>query len=334
MSRVGVIGTTSWGTTLGIVLARNGHEVSLWARTPAEAKTLDSGRSHRFLPGVDFPDNLKISDSADQVFTNADLALSVVPTNTVTGNVERLREQLRQVPLIVSATKGIQNETGKPPTRLIRDALGGNSRCRIGVISGPNLAPEVVAGMPTSATVAFDSADASEAAQAILTSPRLRVYASTDVTGVELGGALKNIIAIGAGVIDGLGMGDNGKSAFITRGLAEITRLGVAMGAEPETFAGLSGLGDLVATCYSGLSRNRGVGEQLAKGRKASEILEGMDQVAEGVNTTRAALGLAAVHDVDMPITALTARVLFDDLDPREALEMLMSRAPQAEVRR
>ncbi len=334
MSRVGVIGTTSWGTTLGIVLALNGHDVSLWARSRTEAESLESARAHRFLPGVEFPENLRISDSADEVFANADLALSVVPTNTVTGNVERLREQLRQAPLIVSATKGIQHGTGKPPTRLIRDALGENSSCPIGVISGPNLAREVVAGMPTSATVAFDSADASEAAQAILTSPRLRVYASTDVTGVELGGALKNIIAIGAGVIDGLGMGDNGKSAFITRGLAEITRLGVAMGAEPETFAGLSGLGDLVATCYSGLSRNRGVGEQLAKGRKASEILRGMDQVAEGVNTTRAALELAAEHGVDMPITALTARVLFDDLDPREALEMLMSRAPQAEVRR
>lgn len=334
MSRVGVIGTTSWGATLGIVLARNGHEVSLWARSRPEADSLQSARAHRFLPGVEFPENLTISDSADEVFANADLALSVVPTNSVTDNLERLRGQLRQVPLIVSATKGIQYETGKRPTRLIRDALGENASCHIGVISGPNLAREVVAGMPTSATVAFDSADASEAAQAILNTPRLRVYASTDVIGVELGGALKNIIAIGAGVIDGLGMGDNGKSAFITRGLAEITRLGVAMGAEPETFAGLSGLGDLVATCYSSLSRNRGVGEQLAKGRKPSEILEALDQVAEGVNTTRAALGLASQHGVDMPITSLTARVLFDDLDPREALEMLMSRAPQAEVRR
>ncbi len=334
MSRVGVIGTGSWSVTLGIVLARNGHDVALWARTRSEAQDLESARSHRFLPGVEFPESLRVSDSAEEVFSGVDLALSVVPTNSVTGNVEWLKDHLEHVPLIVSATKGVHIETGSSPSQLIRHALGESASAQIGVISGPNLAREVVAGMPTSATVAFDSVDASEAAQAIINSDRLRVYASTDVIGVELGGALKNIIAIGAGVIDGLGMGDNGKSAFITRGLAEITRLGVAMGAEPETFAGLSGLGDLVASCYSELSRNRGVGEQLAKGRKLPEILESMDQVAEGVNTTRAAISLAAEHGVDMPITSLTGAVLFDGLDPREALEMLMSRAPQAEVRR
>ena len=332
MSGVGIVGTTTWGITLGVMLAQRGHTVSIWARDEDEAAAYQSAREHRFLPGISFPEGLTVTASAEAAIAEADIVLVVVPSTSLRDNMRRLAPALRQARVIVSATKGIEAGRGLRPSEQILEELGPGAGCPVGALSGPNLAPEIAQGKASSATVAFEDPELAAAAQEVLTSELFRVYTSQDVTGVELGGALKNIIAIGAGIIDGLGLGDNAKAAFLTRGLAEITRLGVAMGARAETFAGLSGLGDLVATCFSGLSRNRRVGEELARGRKLAEIRAGMSQTAEGVPTTRAAVELAARCGVEMPITELTGRVLFDDLDPREAMDLLMRRAPMPET--
>ena len=329
--QIGILGTTSWGVTLGVVLARNGHDVCCFARTSGEAKTLSETREHRFLPGVSFPESLTFTSSPSAAFADASLALVVVPSSTIKENIALVTHELGRVPLIVSGIKGLAPGSGLRATQRIADGL--SSSALIGAISGPNLAREVAANLPSSATVAFSDRSAASVAQEALSSPRFRAYSSDDVLGVELGGALKNVIAIGAGIIDGLKIGDNGKAAFIARGLAEITRLGVAMGARPETFAGLSGMGDLVATCYSKLSRNRHVGELLATGKSTDQILLEMDQVAEGVHTTRAVIELAELHGVDMPIAQLTGQVLYEGVSPAEALEMLMSRAPVPETR-
>jgi glycerol-3-phosphate dehydrogenase (NAD(P)+) len=249
----------------------------------------------------------------------------------VQENLDFVASDLANVPLVVSATKGLEEGTARRPCEIITSRTGDNANCSVGVLSGPNLAPEVASGKPSSATVAFESLEQANQAQQILSTQSFRVYASDDVVGVELGGGLKNIIAIGAGVIDGLKLGDNAKAAFISRGLAEITRLGVAMGARPETFAGLSGLGDLFATCVSPLSRNRQVGERLALGQSVPDILAAMGQVAEGVHTTSAALEMARRVGVEMPIAAATAQVLSGEVDAQTAIAQLMSRAPQVE---
>jgi glycerol-3-phosphate dehydrogenase (NAD(P)+) len=334
LARIGIVGTTSWGTTLGVITARQGHTATLWARTAEEASDLERHRENRrFHPGVRFPDSLTITASAADVFRSCDLAIVAVPTSTVRENARLLRDCLVKTPVILSATKGIEPGTGKRPSEILAEELGEPGRLAVGAISGPNLAREIIAGKPASATVAFPAQEAALATQAVLTSSVFRVYTTDDIIGLELGGALKNIIAICAGVIDGLGLGDNAKAAIITRGLHEITRLGVAMGARPETFAGLSGLGDLVATCSSKLSRNRHVGEELGKGRSIDEILAGMDQTAEGVPATSAAVELAAKLGVEMPLAETLRRLLFDGLGVQEAVEALMRRAPVPESR-
>ncbi len=335
MARIGVVGTTSWGTTLGVILAREGHDVTLWARTQAEADSLTASREHRFLPGIEFPPRLSVAASPEDGLSAADIVIIAVPSTTLRENVRRIGGALAGVQGVVSGTKGVEVGTGKRPTELITEELAATgTKTHVGALSGPNLAPEIARGQASSATVAFADPDEAREAQNALNSSLFRVYTTDDIVGVELGGALKNIIAIGAGIIDGLEIGNNAKAAFLTRGLAEITRLGVAMGARPETFAGLSGLGDLVATCFSSLSRNRHVGERLASGLKLPEIQAEMEQTAEGVPTTRAAIELARRYGVEMPITELTGKVLFDGLDPRQAMDLLMHRAPVAESSR
>jgi glycerol-3-phosphate dehydrogenase (NAD(P)+) len=330
MANVGIVGTTSWGTTLAIMLARFGHDVTMWARTHDDAELLQKARRNdRFLPGVDFPDGLIVTANTDEAFGSAELVLLAVPSSSVTQNATTIAASVPAHAIVISATKGIDTRTGKRMSQLAGDALG---RHDVGALSGPNLALEIVEGNPATTTLAHIDASSAETAQALLNSRVFRVYTSSDLIGVELGGALKNIIAIGAGFIDGHGLGNNSKSAFVTRGLAEITRLGVAMGARTETFSGLSGMGDLVATCYSELSRNRYVGQELAKGRSAAEIVNGMDQVAEGVTTTQAALAVAESLGVDMPIASVTRAVLAGELDPRSAIEGLMTRTPVSET--
>lgn len=334
MARIGVVGTTSWGTTLGVITARQGHRSVLWARTPAEAAELQRDREHRrFHPGTRFPDGLSITSSPADAFGGCDLVIVAVPTADLRENARKLVDELRAAPLVLSATKGIEPGTGKRPSEMLVDEIGEAAGARVGAISGPNLAREIIAGKPASATVAFPSHEAALATQAALTSSVFRVYTTDDLVGLELGGSLKNIIAICAGVIDGLGLGDNAKAAIITRGLHEITRLGVAMGARPETFAGLSGLGDLVATCNSKFSRNRFVGEELGRGRTLDDILAGMDQTAEGVPATIAAVELGAKLGIEMPLAETLKRLLFNGLGVQEAVEALMRRAPVPESR-
>lgn len=330
MAHVGIVGTTSWGTTLAILLARSGHDVAMWARTEADAELLQMARRNvRFLPGMDFPDSLSVTADPTKAFGNADLVLMAVPSASVTQNARAISTAVPSSTIVISATKGIDADTGRRMSQVAGSAMG---RDDIGALSGPNLALEIAEGKPATTTIAHVDAAAASVAQSILNSRVFRVYTSSDLIGVELGGALKNIIAIGAGFIDGHELGNNSKSAFVTRGLAEITRLGVAMGARAETFAGLSGMGDLVATCYSGLSRNRYVGQELAKGRSAADIVAGMDQVAEGVSTTRHAVALAESLGVDMPIASITKAVLDGELDQHAAVEGLMTRAPVAEA--
>lgn len=334
MARIGIVGTASWGTTLGVITARQGHRPVLWARTRAEAGELQNAKENRrFHPGVRFPDGLSITSSPNEAFDSCDLLIVAVPTSKVRENARQLTDALRAAPLVLSATKGIEPGTGKRPSEMLVEEIGPGARGPVGAISGPNLAREIIAGKLASATVAFTASEAAVATQAVLASSVFRVYTTDDLVGLELGGALKNIIAICAGVVDGLGLGDNAKAAIITRGLHEITRLGVTMGARPETFAGLSGLGDLVATCYSKYSRNRFVGEELGKGRPLDDILSGMDQTAEGVNATTAALELSAKVGVEMPLAETLNRLMFEGFSVSEAMDALMRRAPVAESR-
>ncbi len=327
-----VVGTTSWGTTLAILLANQGHGVSLWARTPEEAKRLHRDRENkRLLPGFPFPPALKATASVEEAVGQARLVVFAVPSKSLRANVRQVTADLSSKALIVSASKGLEVSTGLRMSQVLQQELPAHLRRRICVLSGPNLSTEIARGLPASTVVASEDPEMALTAQDAMMTPLFRVYTSADVTGVELAGALKNIIALGAGIGDGLGYGNNSKAAFITRGLVEITRLGVAAGANPLTFAGLAGMGDLIATANSPLSRNHYVGEQLAKGRPLQEILSSMKNVAEGVDTTVAALKMAKELGVAMPIAETTHRVLFEGLNPRQAVAELMGRAPQSE---
>ncbi len=329
---VGVIGTTTWGTTLALILAQRGILVSLWARTPKEAQWLQEAKENpRFLPGLPFPQNLPVTASPSEALAQAQMVIYAVPSASLRHNLRVTMEHFGDSPLVLSACKGLERDTGKRTTQVFKEELPPSLYPRICVLSGPNLAKEIAAGKPASAVVAAHQEDAAIQAQNILTSSTFRVYTNTDVLGVELAGALKNVVALGAGISDGLGYGNNAKAAFITRGLTEIARLGIAAGANPLTFAGLAGMGDLVATAFSPLSRNRHVGEQLAKGRRLDEILTSMDNVAEGVDTTVAALHLAEELGVEMPIAQTTYRVLFQGLEPQRAVAELMGRTPRPE---
>lgn len=331
-SKVAVVGATTWGTTLGILLARNGVPVTILARNAEEARELNTHREHRrFLPSVPFPEALSISDDPHQTIGTARLIIIAVPSDRFRQNVQHIKKHLRPHTWVLSATKGLELSTSRRMSQVLKEELPARLHLGTCVLSGPNLAKEIAQGKPASTVIAGNDAETLAAVQEILMSPLFRVYTSDDVIGVELGGALKNIIALGAGFADGLEIGDNTKAAFITRGVAEITRLGVAAGARPMTFAGLAGLGDIVATCASRLSRNRHVGEQLARGKTWPEIHREMDNVAEGVNTTEAALHMAAGLGVEMPITQVTHRVLFEGLSPHKAIRELMERPPRSE---
>lgn len=332
MARIGVAGTTSWGTTLAILLARRGLDVRLWARTEEEASRLrNDGENARFVPGVVFPPHLSVTSDPAVAFGVADLAIIAVPSRAFRRNVRAIRGALANGAIIVSATKGLETDSGLRMSQVLAEELPAEAGGRICALSGPNLAREVLQGVPCSTVIASKDLGSATRAQTLATSPRFRVYTNDDIVGVEFGGALKNIIAIGSGICDGLGFGDNAKAAFMTRGMAEITRLGVAGGANPITFAGLAGMGDLVATCSSRLSRNHHVGEELAKGRTLEQIRAAMTNVAEGIDTTAAAMLLAERLDVDMPITRATHDVLAGRVDLQSAISELMERAPTAE---
>ena len=332
ISQTAIIGATTWGTTLGILLAQNGVPVSLLTRSEPEAQTLTSqGRNARFLPDAPFPDSLSVTSEPESALRQSSLVIIAVPSDRMRENVQRIESHLQPGAIILSATKGLELPTAQRMSQVLEDELPANLHSGICVLSGPNLAKEIVQGKLASTVIASQNPDASQTAQAALMSNNFRVYTSRDVLGVELAGALKNIVALGAGIGDGMEAGENAKAAFLTRGLAEMTRLGVAAGADPMTFAGLAGIGDVVATCSSRLSRNRYVGEQLTRGQSWANIRASMDNVAEGVNATQAALVLAKELDVEMPIAEMASRVLFDGLSPREAMAELMSRPARSE---
>ncbi len=332
MKHIGIVGTGAWATTLGILLARTGYETVLWSRSETRAAELERSRvNERSVPGVQFPASMSVSASLDQSFSESELVIVAVPSISVRENLKHLSYALSAVTSIVCATKGIEIESGKRMSEVIIEELPGFCLDNIGVLSGPNLAPEIAAGKISSATVAFPSSSVSESVQSILSSDIFRVYRSEDVKGVELGGALKNIVAIGAGFIDGAGLGANIKAAYVTRGLHEITRLGVAMGAKADTFAGLSGMGDLIVTCYSTLSRNYRLGFGLASGRDLQSVLKELGQTVEGAPTSQAAVRLAHQLDIDMPITTATHAVLFEGASPRKVVNDLMVRTLQPE---
>ena len=332
-SRVAVIGTTSWGTTLAIMLTRKELAVSLWARTEQEAEKLNREKQNALrLPGYSFPEGLRATASLDEALDKAGLVIFAVPSQHMRRNVRLAREYLDSSRLVLSVAKGLEVESVKRMSEVISEEIAARFHRNICVLSGPNLSKEIARGLPAVTVVAaYDGAVAAKV-QKIMATPLFRVYTNTDVVGVELGGALKNIIALAAGMVDGLEYGNNTKAGLITRGLAEITRLGVAAGANPLTFAGLAGLGDLVATCSSPLSRNRFVGQELAKGRDLKGILSSMTGIAEGITTAVAALKLAEEFDMEMPIAEQVFRVLFKGLDVRRAVSELMVRELKHEL--
>lgn len=332
MKSVGVIGSGAWGTTLALLLANKGIATTLWEHRPERAIAMQQQRENSlFLPGLHFPQTLSVTSNGVEAAQGKEMLLLVTPSQRLRENLRLLVPAIGPETLLVSASKGIEIGSLKRMTEIIAEELP-NVHRRIAVLSGPNISHEVAEGKPTAAVVAAYEHETAQRVQVALNTLYFRVYTATDVVGVELGGALKNIIAIGAGFSDGMGFGENGKAAFITRGLAEISRLGIAAGAHPLTFAGLAGIGDLIATCASPLSRNHQLGQRLAAGEKLSDILASTHSVAEGVSTTKAALQLAARYHIDMPLTYQLSLVLFEGLDPRKVVPELMMRDPKDEM--
>jgi glycerol-3-phosphate dehydrogenase (NAD(P)+) len=323
MSEVAIIGTTTWGTTLALVLASKGLQVSLWARTKQEAAKLKNS-SNPGLLSIAHPESLSLTTSLDKAVSETKVLLLVVPSQSMRQNIKLVAEHLDESTLIVSAAKGLELGSDLRMSQVIAEEINPEFHPNICVMSGPNLSREVLNELPAATVVASADEAKAKQVQKLLTTPNLCVYTNTDVTGVELGGALKNIIALGAGITDGLGYGDNAKAALITRGLTEMTALGVALGANPLTFSGLAGLGDLIATCSSPLSRNHYVGVELAKGRPLEKITKSMAGIAEGVTTTIAVHELALKLGLEMPITEATYRVLYEGADIRKTAAQLM----------
>ena len=332
MGAVGVIGSGAWGTTLALLLARKGITTTLWDHHAERAAYMHQQRENTaFLPALYFPDTLQVTSSIPEAVRGKEMLLLVPPSQRLRENLHIIAPHLTPGTILVSASKGIEIASLKRMTQVIEEELP-TFQDYIAALSGPNLSREVAQEKPTAAVVAAHNHDVAVHIRTLLGTTAFRVYTSEDVIGVELGGALKNIIAISAGIIDGLDYGANAKAAIITRGLAEISRLGVAAGANPLTFAGLAGLGDLVATCTSSLSRNQQLGQRLAAGEKLQDILQSTHAVAEGVSTTQAALQLAVRYDVEMPIARQLGLVLFEGLDPHKAVPELMLRDPKGEL--
>lgn len=325
--RIAVIGAGSWGTALALAAARNQHDVTLWAREPEVARQINEAHKNPYyLADIPLPENISATTSLEAALEAARFVLIVVPSHAMREVVTRMRDYLSADTCLVSATKGIENDTLMRMSEVISDVLGDRFAPRFAVLSGPSFALELAKGDPTAVVVASRDRDCRDEAQVDLSSGTLRIYTNDDIVGVEIGGAVKNVVAIGAGVVRGLGFGHNAAAAIITRGLAEVTRLALALGAKPETMAGLAGLGDLVLTCTGELSRNRHVGVELGRGRKLADILAQMREVAEGVKTTRAIYQLSQRLGVDMPITASIYALLYEEQTAMDAANELMGR--------
>jgi len=331
-SQAAIIGAGSWGTALATVLSPRFQRVALWAY---EADLVDRMRATRvndaFLPGFPLPPNVEPTSDLGQALENADVVAGVMPSRFARAIYGEMLPHLKPEMRFVSATKGLEQGTLLRMSEVAREVIAKRFQPRIAVLSGPTFAREVAAGEPTAVVIASEDGELAASIQRDFSGPAFRLYASDDPAGVEIGAALKNIIAIGAGICEGLGLGSNTLAALITRGLAEITRLAIALGGRPRTLAGLAGLGDLVLTCNGALSRNRSVGVELAKGRKLEEIVSSMKMIAEGVETTTAAVDLARKLQVDMPITEQMGAILEGRISPRQAIRELMERSLKAE---
>ncbi len=329
--KVAVLGAGSWGTTLALVLQENGHTVHCWTPETTDIESIaGTGENSRFLPGVKIPASIVFSDNISETLKDAAYIVMAVPSHAVRPVIEKCAGFAAPQTVWISVAKGIENDTLLRVSQVI-ERVGKIYPEKIAVLSGPSHAEEVSRHVPTAVVSASISRETAKNVQHIFINDYFRVYANLDIIGVEFGGALKNIIALAAGICDGAGFGDNTKAALMTRGLVEMNRLGVTLGALPDTFAGLSGIGDLIVTCMSRHSRNRHVGEEIGKGRKLEEVLAEMVMVAEGVKTTRSAFHLALEHQVDMPITEQVYQTLFENKPPLEAMRELMTRASKIE---
>ena len=326
--RISIIGAGAWGTTLAILCAGKGHDVTLWMyEKDLAAEVIKTRENKCYLPGFPLPEKIEVVSDIQQLPTSH-LYLFAVPTQFLRGIVKQCLKIITHKAIIVSASKGIEQKSLKLPLEIIKEELKSDN---LVALSGPNLSKEIAQGLPAAAVVASDNAYAVKTVQETLMLERFRVYTNDDPLGVQLAGALKNIIAIAAGVADGLDLGNNSKAALMIRGFAEISRLGVALGAKPKTFAGLSGMGDLITTCGSKLSRNHQVGCQIAQGKKLKDILSKMTEVAEGVSTCKAALELGKKHHIELPITKEVYQLLYEGKSPAQAITDLMTRKASSE---
>jgi glycerol-3-phosphate dehydrogenase (NAD(P)+) len=330
--QVAVLGAGSWGTALAKSLSDAGHGVRLWARREDQAARIQASRENAdYLPSIPLADSLRATHSLEEALTGVDMVVSVIPTHGLRETLDHAAPFFPVDAPILSATKGIEIGTLKLVSGIFEDHFASDRHHQLTYLGGPSFAKEVAMGMPTAVVVAGHHGASTDKVQAILGTERLRVYTTDDVVGIELGGALKNVIAIAAGCGDGLGFGHNTRAAIVTRGLAEIGRLAMALGAHPMTMAGLGGIGDLMLTCTGDLSRNRRVGLELGAGKTIEQILAGMNQVAEGVRTTKSAHELSKKHGVEMPIVDAMHRILYEGLAPREAVGDLMGRRVRRE---
>jgi glycerol-3-phosphate dehydrogenase (NAD(P)+) len=330
--RIAIIGAGSWGTALSVVLGRRELPIRLWVYETDICENIRKSRQNPvFLQGVDIPPSVEPTNNTAEALDGARIVLSVMPSHVCRPVMRQMLPHLRPDMLLVSATKGLEDETLMRMSEVIVDVLRPAFRPRLGALSGPTFAREVARGDPTALVIASEDRELAQAIQHAFSGPTFRLYSSEDVVGVELAASLKNVIAIAAGICDGLGLGSNSIAALIARGLAEMGRLVERCGGRRDTLAGLAGLGDLVLTCTGGLSRNRTVGQELGRGKKLSEILSSMRMVAEGVKTTSAAVALARRHHLEMPITEQMHRVLFEERSPQEAIRDLMERELKAE---
>lgn len=329
MKKIAVIGNGGWGTALALIGGENGHRVTVWGPFTEEIEAIRRTRENKlFLPGVPLPEGIEWTTDPVEAACGADVVVLAVPTKYVRTVLGAFAGLLPPSALLVSVAKGLDRDTHERMTSVAQSILG---HAPVAALSGPSHAEEVARGIPTAVTVACEDPDRNSLLQDLWSNTHFRVYTSTDVAGVELGGALKNVIAIGVGVSDGLGFGDNTRAALITRGLAEMSRLGVALGADASTFAGLSGMGDLIVTCTSHLSRNRGIGERIGRGEKADSILAGMKQAAEGIWNCSSAYELAREHNIEMPLTAEVYAIVHRGKDPRAAVRSLLGREAKPE---
>nr|WP_295972396.1 NAD(P)H-dependent glycerol-3-phosphate dehydrogenase [uncultured Bacillus sp.] len=330
---VAVIGAGSWGTALSMVLADNGHEVRLWSHNPDQVKEINRSHTNRkYLPEIVLPEQIAANDSLEETLAGLEIIVLAVPTKAIREVLGKIKQVQKTPLIIVHVSKGIEPDSLLRVSEMIEDEMPSELVESIVVLSGPSHAEEVSLRRPTTVAVSSKQIKVAERIQDLFINGSFRVYTNPDIVGVEIGGALKNIIALAAGISDGLGYGDNAKAALMTRGLAEISRLGMKMGANPLTFAGLAGLGDLIVTCTSVHSRNWRAGNLLGKGHKLQEVLDNMGMVVEGVRTTKAAWQLAKKYGVEMPITNALYDVLFHNVDPKDAVDILMTRGKAKEL--